>query len=59
MENKFNNKKSKTAETLGAVHTYIHTCSFISKKNNAIFAFINIILKGKLYSYECSLPFCI
>ena len=37
MENKFNNKNSKTAETLGAVHTHTHThtCSFLkANKNN-------------------------
>ena len=37
MENKFNNKNLKTAETLGAVHTHTHTHtgSFLKvNKNN-------------------------
>ena len=36
-------------ETLGAVHTHTHTCSFKSVRKNAIFAFINnVYLKDNL-----------
>ena len=44
LQNKLNksDKISKTAETVGVLHTHTHTCSFIGKKGVIFASFYNI-----------------